>query len=71
MLLLQDAHKGPFLHRDFFPSRLSSWCACLTEENAMEVLLHLPANHEEELCGVQTNTCARMTILKDNIVLCK
>ena len=36
---------------------------CFSEESVKDVLQHLSANHEQELCRLHTNTYAKMTIL--------
>ena len=39
------------------------WCMWFSDKSINDVLQHLPANHEQELCRVHSITYARMTIV--------
>ena len=59
--------KGPVknhLHTPIFPFDNCHLDVCDLMTSVKDVLQHLPANHERELCHVQTIAYARMTIVR-------
>lgn len=60
--------KKPMSRYDF-SVQLSSWCIWFSDKSVEDVLQHLSANHEQELCLVHTITCVRVTIVKKNHII--
>lgn len=55
---------GYYLHVYDSSLRLSFWSMLFNDKSVKIVFQHSPANHEQELCRLPTNTYARMTIVK-------